>query len=317
MAAPPPSRRRPLPRLGPWLLSVLLFAAAVIGFGWAYAESRGPDTAEVPDVVGLQETADERVRNAGFRAHVNGETSTQPRRTVLRQVPEAGAELEKGAEVALFTSLGPPEIRLPALVGLRADAAERLLKTLELKATRSEVPGKAPAGVVVSQNPAAGSLLSRGAVVTLGVSRGPKLVAVPSVRGLPREQAVARLKAAGLVAVAHEVFSSEPRGVVVAQDPPGGKKVPRRTKVTINVSKGPGEVEVPDVQGLPRPEAAARLREVGLDASFATVSSSEPRGTVVSQDPTPGERVRGGAHVLLNVSNGAGSTTTSTTTVFP
>ncbi len=293
---------------------MLFFAGAVVDFGLAYHESRGPDTAKVPGAVGSpQEIGVDRIRGAGFRVHVNGEQSSQPQGLVLRQAPEAGAELEEGSQVALFVSLGPPEVRLPRLVGLRVDAAERLLRSIELKSTRTVVPGEGASGVVVSQNPPAGSLLSRGAVVVLGVSQGPKPVGVPSVRSLTQRRAIERLTSAGLVAVPRQVFSSEQRGAVVAQDPAGGEKVPQGTKVTINVSKGPGTVAVPDVQGLTRDEATARLREVGLDVSYATVSSAEPRGTVVSQQPAPGQRVRGGAHVLLNVSNGAGSSTTTTT----
>jgi eukaryotic-like serine/threonine-protein kinase len=311
MAVGPP--RRPVPRLAPWLLSALFFAAAVVGFALAYNESRGPDTAKIPDAVGSPEDVGvDRIRRAGFRVHVNGEQSSQPQRVVLRQAPGAGAELQEGAQVALFVSLGPPEVRLPRLVGLRVDAAERLLRSIELKSSQTVVPAARASGVVVSQNPPAGSLLSRGAVVLLGVSQGPKLVAVPSVRGLTQRRAIDRLTAAGLVAVPRQVFSSEPRGTVVAQDPARDKRVPQRTKVTINVSKGPGTVAVPDAQGLTRDEATTRLRDVGLDVSYATVSSAEPRGTVVSQDPAPGERVRGGTHVLLNVSNGAGSSTTTT-----
>jgi eukaryotic-like serine/threonine-protein kinase len=292
---------------------VLFFAAAVVGFGLAYHESRGPDTAKVPDAVGSpEEIGVDRIRGAGFRVHVNGEQSSQPQGLVLRQAPEAGAELEEGAQVALFVSLGPPEARVPRLIGLRVDAAERLLRSIELKSTQTAVPGKGASGVVVSQNPPTGSLLSRGAVVVLGVSQGPKLVTVPSVRGLTQRRAIERLTAAGLTAVPRQVFSPQPRGIVVAQDPPSGKKVPQGTKVTINVSKGSGTAPVPDVQGLTRDEATARLREVGLDVSYATVSSAEPRGTVVSQQPAPGQRVRGGTHVLLNVSNGAGSSTTTT-----
>jgi eukaryotic-like serine/threonine-protein kinase len=293
---------------------VLFFAAAVIGFGLAYNESRGPDTAKIPDAVGSPEKIGvDRVRSAGFRVHINGEQSSQPQGLVLRQAPEAGAELEKDSQVALFVSLGPPEVRLPMLVGLRVEAAERLLKSVELKSTQTVVPGKGASGLVLSQNPPAGSLLSRGTVVVLGVSQGPKQVTVPSVRGLTQRRAIERLTGAGLVAVPRQVFSPQPRGTVVAQDPPRDKKVPQGTKVTINVSKGPGTVAVPDVQGLTRVEATARLREAGLDVSYATVSSAEPRGTVVSQQPAPGQRVRGGTHVLLNVSNGAGSSTTTTT----
>ena len=65
-------------------------------------------------------------------------------------------------------------------------------------------------------------------------------------------------------------------------------------------------VAVPDVVDDARPRAEAELEEVGLRAEVVTAFSlTEPRGTVMSQDPPAGERVRTDSEVQLVVSRGA------------
>jgi serine/threonine-protein kinase len=67
-----------------------------------------------------------------------------------------------------------------------------------------------------------------------------------------------------------------------------------------------GRVEVPDVVGLSQDEAERLLRSDGFDWEITPVQSEEPVGTVVSQDPGSGERVRRGSDVVLEVSAGTG-----------
>lgn len=65
-------------------------------------------------------------------------------------------------------------------------------------------------------------------------------------------------------------------------------------------------VTVPDVVGRPQPRAVAELEEAGLDVQVVSAFSLQvPRGSVVGQDPHPGERIREGEVVELAVSRGA------------
>lgn len=64
-------------------------------------------------------------------------------------------------------------------------------------------------------------------------------------------------------------------------------------------------VDVPDVVGQAQPRALAELDEAGLRAELASAFSlSVPRGSVVAQDPEPGERVREGTVVEVVISQG-------------
>jgi beta-lactam-binding protein with PASTA domain len=65
-------------------------------------------------------------------------------------------------------------------------------------------------------------------------------------------------------------------------------------------------VTVPDVVEAPRPRAEADLSDVGLDPKVTEAFSlTAPRGTVVSQRPEAGDRVRQGTTVRIVVSKGA------------
>ena len=59
---------------------------------------------------------------------------------------------------------------------------------------------------------------------------------MPALLGLTQANAVAAIQTAGLVPVVIQVPSSQPKGTVIAQDPPRDQKVQHGAKVRINVS---------------------------------------------------------------------------------
>lgn len=92
---------------------------------------------------------------------------------VLAQDPLPGQQLRPGAEVSLGVSAGPPELRVPPLVGLGEATARDLLEQLGfdvvVRQTRSE---EFPAGVVTRADPRPGTAQQLPARVTLIVSSG-------------------------------------------------------------------------------------------------------------------------------------------------
>jgi serine/threonine-protein kinase len=197
---------------------------------------------------------------------------------------------------------------VPAVERLREADAVRLLAGQGFDPIVRRRPDDAPEGVVFAQDPAAGVEVDAGSSVELRVSTGPAETTVPSVVGLPADQAEERLKGAGLAAGRAGVFSEEPTGVVVAQDPGVGKEVPRGSRVRINVSRGTGRVTVPDVVGQSAAEAGASLRGAGLASPRVfTVPSAEPPGSVVAQSPTADSEVARGTAIRINVSKGSGA----------
>jgi beta-lactam-binding protein with PASTA domain len=165
-----------------------------------------------------------------------------------------------------------------------------------------------PRGIVIRQEPAAGERIQRGNAVRYFVSTGRPRVDVPEVVGARESDAVATLRAAGLVPRVVDIFSQEPTGTVIAQDPRGGTSVVEGSDVRINVSKGPQQTGLPDVVGRSFDDASAALREAGFTPVRADVEDDAPEGTVVGMDPAAGTLVPPGTRVTLNVSLGSTAT---------
>jgi eukaryotic-like serine/threonine-protein kinase len=141
--------------------------------------------------------------------------------------------------------------------------------------------------------------------VTLTVSAGPGTADVPSVRGLTREAATARLEEEGFrVDVETASSSTVQEGLVISIDPSAGSTVRRGSVVTMTVSSGPRIVAVPPVVGRNVDAARQALRGRGLESSVSFQESEEPRGRVLSQSPAAGDRVEVGTTVSLVVSEG-------------
>jgi beta-lactam-binding protein with PASTA domain/tRNA A-37 threonylcarbamoyl transferase component Bud32 len=130
-------------------------------------------------------------------------------------------------------------------------------------------------------------------------------VGVPLVEGLPRNLAVERIEAAGLEADVEEESSTEvERDIVIEQSPREGTQVSKGSTVTITVSTGPAQVEVPRLVGLTYEEAVDALNDLGLEPQRREVFSQRPVGQVTGQDPRAGEIVDEGSRVEVRVSKG-------------
>ena len=130
--------------------------------------------------------------------------------------------------------------------------------------------------------------------------------AMPTVHGDTYQQAVAALNAKGLD-VAHRttrVSTTVEKTRVISSTPAAGSRVAKGGHVTLVVSAGPvPRVPVPDVKTQPYSSAVIALRSVGLRATEKTQQpSTRPTGTVLSETPPAGTKVKKDATVYLTVS---------------
>jgi len=131
-------------------------------------------------------------------------------------------------------------------------------------------------------------------------------VGVPNVVGIERDLAVQQIEDAELEASVEEQPSTEvEQGIVIEQSPPAGSRIAKGDTVTIVVSTGPREVEVPALAGRTYGEAVDILEELGLEPRRVDVFSQRPVGVVASVDPKPGTLVDEGSVVTVRVSKGS------------
>jgi serine/threonine-protein kinase len=132
-----------------------------------------------------------------------------------------------------------------------------------------------------------------------------KPVAVPDVRLLARPLAVQQIKNAGLVPrVIKAPSDTVPSGQVSEENPGGGSKVAPGSTVTLTVSTGIPQVQVPNVVGQNVTDAVAALAQKGLDPHIVRIYSTAQTDTVTAQQPASGDSVPKGESVRINVSRG-------------
>ncbi len=205
-------------------------------------------------------------------------------------------------------------ISVPNVVGMTQKQAETAIKNQGLKVNVSsqDYSDTVPAGSVISQDPAAGSMLKRDDTVNIVVSKGSSKVAVPGgLTGQTASFVEAKLREAGLNPQRQpDVYSdSVEAGNVISVDPASGTQVDQGSTVKYTVSKGPAPpkmVTAPDVTGMSQSDAAARLSQAGLKLGNITqqYSDSVASGDVISQNPAGGQSVKQGSSVDLVVSKG-------------
>lgn len=135
------------------------------------------------------------------------------------------------------------------------------------------------------------------------------LVTVPSVVGLPLEEARTTLEDLDLEVEVERAPSEQiEAGMVMDQDPARNEEVASGSRVLLTVSSGRDVVVVPSLLLLTQDEAVEQLRELGLEPEITPreVADAEP-GYVVDQNPAADEEVPPGSTVEIFVSTEAGT----------
>ncbi len=132
-------------------------------------------------------------------------------------------------------------------------------------------------------------------------------VKVPALVGKTVEIAEKALTAQGLkLGEQTPAASDQPKGAVLTQNPAAGSQLAKGQAVSVSVSAGRAQVQVPQLIGLgSSDDAQVALTEVQLVLGAVTQKDSgEPEGTVLSQSPSGGTTVNAGSKVNISVSNG-------------
>jgi serine/threonine-protein kinase len=203
--------------------------------------SSGPGTAAVPSVAGLTRSqARARLKDAGFDIEERRESSDSVASgKAIRTSPPAQTRLEKGSKVILLLSTGVEQVEVPDVTGQQFDSASKELSDRGFKVQRNDqVTDNEDPGTVLKQSPGANQKIDKGSTVTLAVAKEPQEVDVTDVTGETQDAAVQRLSKDGfeIKIVEQQVDSQEGDGVVIQQDPAGGK-AKRGSTVTLTVGK--------------------------------------------------------------------------------
>jgi eukaryotic-like serine/threonine-protein kinase len=216
------------------------------------------------------------------------------------------------------------ELEVPDLVGKTPADARRIaeLNGFQFEVERQYYSPKIPAGLVLSQLPAAGAQIRRGWQIRVAESLGPQRVDIPDVIGQSQRAAEINILRRGLNvgAVAHVQVPDVPVDEVIAQSPSPSASSISAPKISLLA------VEAPQTQGFVMPSfagqtisaATAALKDAGVQVGKITPAAPvanpspdtqtaappaqpSPDSIIVAQNPVAGSKVLAGSSVNFDV----------------
>ncbi len=279
--------------------AVVLVAVAVgLGAGYsAFIAYLNVPEVEMPPVVGRTlPQAELIIRQAGLVLDVTerANSTTAPPDVVISQDQPPGKRLKQGRRVGVVVSLGARLVNVPDLIKKTMQEAQLAIESANLKvgALRDGYDELMKPGVVMRQDPPAGSRVPVDSPVTLVISRGPPLVEMPDLVGKPLADARRLLEDRGLIIAQLSTVGSadvEP-GMVIQQTPTAGTRMrPGEVAITLTVSTKPGQEGAPPrapvITAEPQPVETSPVRPEPTPRPTPT-----PRGETapgVAQPPRP------------------------------
>ncbi len=273
--------------------------------------STGPGTPHIPSLYGWrQEAAETLIVGSGFTVGtITQRHDDYEAGRVAYQFPRPGSESPLGTAVNMVVSTGPGQVTVPNLVGQEYDGDDEVLNAagLVLNNTSEVYSDTVPEGHVVSQEPAAGSLVDNDTGVDLVISKGPQPT-VPDVVGMEESDAHDAIENARLdvEGVTYQHHPTVPQGHVISQNPAAGTRLDVWGNVSLVVSEGPGEITVPHVVGLAQAAAESAITTAGFAVGTIThtTNATVPAGEIISQNPAGGASAAPGTAVNFVISDG-------------
>jgi serine/threonine-protein kinase len=294
------------------VIGAILFAAIKLGGKEGHVS--------VPNVIHeTQAKAVADITAAHLQPDVQTVQSQDPVGTVTDQNPKGGASVVRNSKVTIVVSSGAQAKTIPLdIVNKSQNAAISELTALGFSNITPELQSSTDfdKGNVITSNPAPGQAVPITTQITLTVSSGPPAKGVPDVHGQSQAQALQSLQNAGFNNVTFQNQSSDsvPSGSAIGTNPPAGSNVPTTTQITVNLSSGPAQVNVPPVIGDSQADATSALQAAGFTVSVLNRPDAANVGKVVDQSPAANAQAQKGTNVTIYVGVAPGTSTTTSGT---
>ncbi|MDO5493526.1 MAG: PASTA domain-containing protein, partial [Nesterenkonia sp.] len=238
-----------------WLWVVLMVLLIAVG-AWALMRMVDAQNTEIPDVAGMpREEAIQELNDADIDPEIEtvGDDEVEEDHAVGTD-PEAGTSVDPDDDVTLLISAGPDQVAVPE--GLQGSTEEEVREALEEVGLEVGDVSDGPHPTVeedtlISLDPEAGSMVSRGTEVDLLLSNG--LVELPDVTGMTESEAVSTLQNDyGLQVTTYTwQIGDVPAGQVLSMqsggsDVTGGSQIPQGSTVSLAIATAPRPEPTPD-----------------------------------------------------------------------
>ena len=207
-----------------------------------------------------------------------------------------------------FEATRTKDVQVPSLVGKTEEEVKKALEgtKLEYEIKEKKYSAEIEEGLIISQNPEFKNdyKIKENTKIELIMSLGKKMTKVPKVMGMQQEEAERMLKEADLEPVIEEVFDKKTeKGYVIKQGIDPETEVDAGLQITITVSKGLDEVEVPELRGKTKADAISEIEKAGLKVGTTITEQDKTKddGTILKQSLEPGSKAEKGTSINITV----------------
>jgi len=298
--------------LGSLLVIIVLLTAGGILTFLLWPKEPPIEIVAVPDIRNIDiSSAQKKLEETGLRLSVveqkyNDEVEPGG---IISQNPEEGSKVEKDSTVEVIISKGIETTTMLDLKGLTVDEARNILQqsSIGIGKIDSEYSIEVEKDHIIKQSIKAGDIVSKGISVDLTISKGPEMVTVPSVVGMPYEDAKNVIIAAKLIPIREDRFNPGAEvEVVISQEPDASSSTQKDSEVILVVTVNTETSIVPDTIGMRADDARVAVEGSGFTAVLIKiVSTKDQKDMVLKQEPIAGTSLARGSSVRIYIGDGS------------
>ena len=208
---------------------------------------------------------------------------------------ESSGQQEQQAQVTQAADADDDMVPVPELMGKTETEAQELCASVNIGMSyKGEEASTQEKGKISSQDPVAGTKVAKNSTVNYYLSKGSESITLTDMFGQNGASAQETLESQGLTVQINKIYPDESQssmvdiGCVLDTEPAAGTTVKAGDTVTLTISRGINygdSVQVPDVTGMEKNDAIAKLGKfININVEMQ-MSTDVAEGTVISQDP--------------------------------
>ena len=212
-----------------------------------------------------------------------------------------------GITILALNASAPKQIDLPNLVGLTLEEAKEQHSNVNIEVAEEAFDPEIEAGKIISQKPEyqANYLISEGATIEVVISKGQEMITMTKLVGKTKDEVLTEAKEMGIVLKIEEEYSDEVEaGIVIEQSVAENEEILAGSEVTVKISIGIEQVEVPDLTGMTEEEAKKALTDAKLTLKAAYTKTDSSKGTgVIDQSISPHSMVNKNEEIIIYIND--------------